>query len=122
MDPLSGAASVITVVQAAGKVCWKYYSDTLWASVKFVSILNRGRHWNSNQSTQLVAVIDALDDCDSKYDIQLIPKLLAQAKCLERPETPGFRKRYIRILCCTTSHPLQSTRTYPSSSGENCHL
>jgi len=30
MDPLSGAASVIAVVQVAGKVwslCWKYYSD-----------------------------------------------------------------------------------------------
>jgi len=30
MDPLSGAASVITVVQVAGKVwsiCWKYYAD-----------------------------------------------------------------------------------------------
>jgi len=30
MDPVSGAASVIAVVQVAGKVwslCWKYYSD-----------------------------------------------------------------------------------------------
>jgi len=56
------------------------------------------------QSIQLVVVIDALDECDSKDDIQLILKLLAQAKCLEtirlrvlvtsRPETPillGFR-------------------------------
>jgi len=50
------------------------------------------------QSIQLVVVIDALDECDSKDDIQLILKLLAQAKCLEtirlrvlvtsRPETP----------------------------------
>ncbi|KAF8457004.1 quinon protein alcohol dehydrogenase-like superfamily [Terfezia claveryi] len=56
------------------------------------------------QSIQLVVVIDALDECDNKDDIQLILKLLAQAKCLEtirlrvlvtsRPETPillGFR-------------------------------
>jgi len=56
------------------------------------------------QSIQLVVVIDALDECDSKDDIQMILKLLAQAKCLEtirlrvlitsRPETPillGFR-------------------------------
>jgi len=56
------------------------------------------------QSIQLVVVIDALDECDSKDDIRLILKLLAQAKCLEtirlrvlvtsRPETPillGFR-------------------------------
>jgi len=56
------------------------------------------------QSIQLVIVIDALDECDSKDDIQLILKLLAQAKCLEtirlrvlvtsRPESPillGFR-------------------------------
>jgi len=56
------------------------------------------------QSIQLVVVLDALDECDSKDDIQLILKLLAQAKCLEtirlrvlvtsRPETPillGFR-------------------------------
>jgi len=56
------------------------------------------------QSIQLVIVIDALDECDSKDDIQLILNLLAQAKCLEtirlrmlvtsRPETPillGFR-------------------------------
>jgi len=56
------------------------------------------------QLIQLVVVIDALDECDSKDDIQLILKLLAQAKCLEtirlrvlvtsRPETPillGFR-------------------------------
>jgi len=56
------------------------------------------------QSIQLVIVIDALDECDSTDDIQLILKLLAQAKCLEtirlrvlvtsRPETPillGFR-------------------------------
>jgi len=56
------------------------------------------------QSIQLVVVIDALDECDSKDDIQQILKLLVQAKCLEtirlrvlvtsRPETPillGFR-------------------------------
>jgi len=56
------------------------------------------------ESIQLVVVIDALDECDSKDDIQLILKLLAQAKCLKtirlrvlvtsRPETPillGFR-------------------------------
>jgi len=56
------------------------------------------------QSIQLVVVIDALDECDSKDDIQLILKLLAQAKGLEtirlrvlvasRPEMPilfGFR-------------------------------
>jgi len=56
------------------------------------------------QSIQLVVVIDALDECDSKDDIQLILKLLAQARCLEtirlrvfvtsRPETTillGFR-------------------------------
>jgi len=56
------------------------------------------------QSIQLVVVIDALDECDSKDDIQLILKLLAQARCLEtirlrvlvtsRPEMPillGFR-------------------------------
>jgi len=56
------------------------------------------------QSIQLVVVIDALDECDSTDDIQMILKLLAQAKCLEtiqlrvlvasRPETPillGFR-------------------------------
>jgi len=52
----------------------------------------------SVQSIQLVVVIDALDECDSKDDIRLILKLLAQAKCLEtirlrvlvtsRPETP----------------------------------
>jgi len=50
------------------------------------------------QSIQLVVVIDALDECDSKDDIQLILKLLVQAKYLEtirlrvlvtsRPETP----------------------------------
>jgi len=50
------------------------------------------------QSIQLVIVIDALDECDSKDDMQLILKLLAQARCLEtirlrvlvtsRPETP----------------------------------
>jgi len=56
------------------------------------------------QSIQLAVVIDALDECDSKDDIQLILKLLAQARCLEtiqlrvlvtsRPEAPillGFR-------------------------------
>ena len=56
------------------------------------------------QSIQLVVVIDALDECDSKDDIQLILRLLAQAKSLKtirlrvfvtsRPETPillGFR-------------------------------
>ena len=57
------------------------------------------------QSVQLVVVIDALDECDSKDDIQLILHLLAEAKHLEtirlrvfvtsRPETPillGFRE------------------------------
>jgi len=56
------------------------------------------------QSQQLVVVIDALDECESKKDMQLILQLLAQAKNLEtiqlrvfvtsRPETPillGFR-------------------------------
>ena len=57
------------------------------------------------QSIQLVVVIDALDECDKKEDIQLILQLLTQAKNLEtirlrvfvtsRPDTPilgGFRK------------------------------
>ncbi|KAF8430237.1 hypothetical protein EV426DRAFT_708390 [Tirmania nivea] len=57
------------------------------------------------QSIQLVVVIDALDECDSMNDIQLILQLFAEAKDLQtirlrifvtsRPETPillGFRK------------------------------
>jgi len=57
------------------------------------------------QSIQLVVVIDALDECDSMEDIQLILLLLAEAKDLEtvriktfltsRPEIPifdGFRQ------------------------------
>ena len=57
------------------------------------------------QPIQLVLVIDALDECESKDDMQLILQLLAQAKNIEtirlrvfvtsRPETPillGFRK------------------------------
>jgi len=57
------------------------------------------------QSIQLVIVIDALDECDSMQDIQLILQLLAEAKDLEtvrvkifltsRPEIPifdGFRQ------------------------------
>jgi len=57
------------------------------------------------QSIQLVVVIDALDECDSMQDIQLILQLLAEAKDLEtvrikifltsRPEIPifdGFRQ------------------------------
>jgi len=57
------------------------------------------------QSIQLVVVIDALDECDSMQDIQLILQLLAEAKDLEtvrikifltsRPEIPifdGFRR------------------------------
>jgi len=57
------------------------------------------------QSIQLVVVIDALDECDSMEDIQLILQLLAEAKDLDtvrikifltsRPEIPifdGFRQ------------------------------
>ena len=57
------------------------------------------------QSIQLVVVIDALDECDSMQDIQLILQLLEEAKDLEtvririfltsRPEVPifdGFRR------------------------------
>jgi len=57
------------------------------------------------QSIQLVVVIDALDECDSMQDIQLILQLLAEAKDLatvrikifltSRPEIPifdGFRQ------------------------------
>jgi len=57
------------------------------------------------QSIQLVIVIDALDECDSMQDIQLILQLIAEAKNLEtvrikifltsRPEIPifdGFRQ------------------------------
>jgi len=57
------------------------------------------------QSIQLVVVVDALDECDSMQDIQLILLLLAEAKDLEtvrikifltsRPEIPifdGFRQ------------------------------
>jgi len=57
------------------------------------------------QSIQLIVVIDALDECDSMEDIQLILQLLAEAKDLDtvrikifltsRPEIPifdGFRQ------------------------------
>jgi len=57
------------------------------------------------QSTQIVVVIDALDECEGKDDMKLILQLLAQAKNLQtiqlrvfvtsRPEIPillGFRK------------------------------
>jgi len=54
------------------------------------------------QSIQLIVVIDALDECDSMEDIQLILQLLAEAKDLEtvrikifltsRPEIPIFEK------------------------------
>jgi len=57
------------------------------------------------QSIQLVVVIDALDECDSMRDIQLILQLIAEAKDLDtvrikifltsRPEAPifdGFRQ------------------------------
>jgi len=57
------------------------------------------------QSIQLVVVIDALDECDSMQDIQLILQLIAEAKDLDtvrikifltsRPEIPifdGFRQ------------------------------
>jgi len=110
MDPLSDAASVITVVQVAGKVwsiCWKYYADAKGAKPE-IDRLMAYVHTLQNLLQQVEVLVKAAKLVASKEIIaSTSSELEREFKMLQRMLEPGKRQSILKSFGRRLKWPLQ---------------
>ena len=113
MDPLSGAASVIAVVQVAGQVwslCWKYYSDAKDAKSDIERIMaNVLALQNVFQHIQALAKGPGADKLVGSRPLieRTALELEQEFKELQKILEPGKRKTMLRSFGRRLRWPLQ---------------
>jgi len=108
MDPLSGAASVIAVVQVAGQVwslCWRYYSDAKGAKSDIERLMGNVlalqdlfRHVQALAKGPGAAKLVASKELIERTALELEQEFKALQKILEPGKMQGILKSFGRRL------------------------